>query len=272
MAVSLNKVVFIGNLCSDANIRTTAEDETFGGFYLVTKESWIDSGSGELREKSEKHRVSIIDSRLANSIGSGAKRGALAYVEGTVQTKELTDRQGHKRFVTEVVAGFRGKVAILAPVGNVGHVNKVTLIGNMGKDPGVRTIGSGKTFADFSLATSESWKDKATGEWRDRTEWHKVSIVVPQLAERIGRDGAKGRSVYVEGMLQTRKYTDAQGVEKSATEVVVGFTGVTQFFDKKAGSDSGPNAARPNGGEQQRGSGRVLERAFAGDLDDEVPF
>jgi single-strand DNA-binding protein len=268
VAVSINKIILIGNLCSDVEIRTSADGQTFGGFYLATKDIWIDRSSGEPREKVDKHRVSIIDSKLANGIGSEAKKGALAYVEGTVQTKQLIDRHGVSRLVTEVVAGFRGKVQILAAGGSVGHINKVTLIGNMGKDPSIRKVGD-KMFSDFSIATSESWKDKTSGEWVQKTEWHKVSIIISSLAEKIGRDGAKGRSVYVEGALETRKYTDSQGDEKYSTEIIVGFTGVTQFFDKKVDGGS----SRANGLDSNMSSGNGAQRnQSAGLLSDEVPF
>jgi single-strand DNA-binding protein len=96
-------------------------------------------------------------------------------------------------------------------------VNKVILIGNIGRDPEVKYTQSNVAVASFSLATSESWKDKATGEWQEKTEWHKV-VAWAGLAEQAGKL-AKGQQVYVEGSLETRKYTGKDGVEKQSTEI-----------------------------------------------------
>lgn len=112
-------------------------------------------------------------------------------------------------------------------------VNKVIILGNLGKDPEVRFLPSGGAVANLTLATSESWKDKQTGEQKEKTEWHKV-VVFGKLAEIAGEYLKKGSKAYFEGSLQTKKYTDQQGVEKYSTEIVVqGFSGVMQMLDSK---------------------------------------
>lgn len=267
MASSINKVMLIGNLRSDPEIRT-AGDQVLGGFYLVTRDSWVDK-DGARKEKIEQHRVAITDTAIAKRIGDTGRKGALAYVDGSLQTKELTDQRGEKRFVTEVVAGFRNKVSILAPEGAEGHINKVILIGNMGKDPAVRNAGKA-TFCDFSMATTENWKDKTSGEWTEKTEWHKVSIVATILAEKVGRDGGKGKRVYVEGTLETRRWTDQQGEAKSSTEIVVGFMGQVQILEKKG--DGTSSGARSGGGASSSANHSRAPVPAGGDLDDEVPF
>ena len=114
-----------------------------------------------------------------------------------------------------------------------GSVNKVILVGNLGRDPEVRTMQSGKKVANLNLATSENWRDKATGERKEKTEWHRV-IVFGQLAETAEKYLNKGSKVYIEGALQTRKWKDQSGTEKYTTEVVVqGFGGVMTMLDGK---------------------------------------
>jgi len=119
-------------------------------------------------------------------------------------------------------------------------VNRVTLIGNLGKAPEIRSTPDGKEIASFSLATTDSWKDKSTGEKKQRTEWHKVAVFSQGLVGIVKNYVKKGSKLYIEGSLQTRKWTDKQGVEKYITEVVVqGFNATLQLLDKTEGkSDS----------------------------------
>jgi single-strand DNA-binding protein len=103
-----------------------------------------------------------------------------------------------------------------------GSVNKVILVGNLGRDPEVRTSQDGSKIVNLSIATSETWKDRSSGERKEKTEWHRVVIFNPNLADVAERFLRKGSSVYVEGALQTRKWTDQQGQERYSTEVVIG--------------------------------------------------
>lgn len=102
-----------------------------------------------------------------------------------------------------------------------GSLNKVLLIGNLGKDPEIRTMSDGKEIANLTIATSESWRDKATGEKKEKTEWHRVVVFNDGLANVVKKYLKKGSKVYIEGALQTRKWTDKDGVEKYSTEVVL---------------------------------------------------
>lgn len=121
-----------------------------------------------------------------------------------------------------------------------GSVNKVILIGNCGKDPEIRTMQNGNKVANLSLATSESWKDKATGEKKEKTEWHRV-VVFGGLAEIVERYVRKGSKVYVSGSLATRKWTDKDGVEKYSTEVALqGFGAELVLLDGKPTGDTAP--------------------------------
>ena len=153
-----------------------------------------------------------------------------------------------------------------------GSVNKVILIGNLGKDPEVRNASSGSKIVSFNIATSESWTDKATNERKEKTEWHRIVIFNERLADVAERYLKKGKKIYVEGSLQTRKWTDQSGVEKYTTEVVLdrfrgdfqmidggarggeeeggGYSGGYQARDKPAAAraPAGGGAAPPGGG------------------------
>ncbi len=162
-----------------------------------------------------------------------------------------------------------------------GSVNKVILIGNLGKDPEVRNAQNGSKIVNFNIATSDTWNDKATGERKERTEWHRIVIFNERLADVAERFLKKGRKVYVEGSLQTRKWTDQSGQEKYTTEVVIDrFRGELTLLDSnREGSDMGDS-----GGYQPRqptraaapaarsGGGAPSWEPSKGDLDDDIPF
>ena len=121
-----------------------------------------------------------------------------------------------------------------------GSVNKVILVGNLGKDPEVRRMQDGRPVVNMSVATSESWRDKATGERKEKTEWHRVVIFNEGLAKIAEQYLKKGSKVYLEGALQTRKWTDQQGVEKYSTEVVLqGFNSALTMLDRAGGGGGG---------------------------------
>jgi single-strand DNA-binding protein len=157
-----------------------------------------------------------------------------------------------------------------------GSVNKVILVGNLGKDPEVRRMQDGRPVVNLSVATSENWRDKNTGERREKTEWHRVVIFSEGLAKIAEQYLKKGSKVYLEGQLQTRKYTDAQGVEKYSTEIVLqGFNSALTMLDR-AGGGAGGETSQDNG---DFGASRPAARQPAmagagkrGDLDDEIPF
>ena len=159
-----------------------------------------------------------------------------------------------------------------------GSVNKVILVGNLGRDPEVRTLNNGGKVVQLNLATSETWRDKQSGDRQERTEWHKVVIFNENLADVAERFLRKGSKVYVEGQLQTRKYTDKDGAEKYTTEVVLQrYRGELTMLDGKgegggAGGSSGGFGSREDsyagGGASSGGGGR----GGASDLDDEIPF
>jgi len=148
----------------------------------------------------------------------------------------------------------------------MGSVNKVILIGRLGRDPEIRFSQSGQKIANLSVATSETWKDKSTGERKEKTEWHRVSIFDDRLADVAEKYLKKGSNVYLDGALQTRKYTDKDGVEKYTTEVVLPkFGGVLTMLDSPAKRE----AAEP---EPEQGRPPEDGKWGAQDLDDEIPF
>jgi single-strand DNA-binding protein len=146
-----------------------------------------------------------------------------------------------------------------------GSVNKVILVGNLGKDPEVRNTQAGDKIVSFNLATSETWTDKASGERKERTEWHRVVVFNSQIADVCERFLKKGAKVYVEGQLQTRKWADQQGVERYSTEIVLArFKGEMTMLTSANSGDRG--GARP-----ESGGGGYLPRT-GGDMDDDIPF
>jgi single-strand DNA-binding protein len=154
-----------------------------------------------------------------------------------------------------------------------GSVNKVILVGNLGRDPEVRNTQDGKKIANLSVATSESWKDRNTGERKEKTEWHRVVIFNDALVSVVENYLKKGSKVYLEGQLQTRKWVDqASGQEKYSTEVVLqGFNGTLTMLDGKTGG--GASEGGYNQESSSYGSSRPQQQAQAPALmDDEIPF
>ena len=151
-----------------------------------------------------------------------------------------------------------------------GSVNKVILVGNLGRDPETRQTQDGRPIVNMSVATSESWKDRQTGERRERTEWHRVVIFGEGLADIAQRYLRKGSKVYLEGQLQTRKWTDQSGQEKYTTEVVLsGFRGVLTMLDSRADGGGG----RDYGGEPAAAPAAARDSGPSStDLDDDIPF
>ena len=185
-----------------------------------------------------------------------------------------------------------------------GSVNKVILVGNLGRDPESRSFANGGKVVNLRVATSEQWKDRNSGERRDKTEWHSVAIFNENLANVAERYLRKGSKVYLEGQLQTRKWTDQQGQERYSTEVVLqGFNAVMVLLDRPegggggasggygggasaggggwgddegygsgAGLGGGGSRGSTGGGGAQGGGARKPDPFDAGDLDDDVPF
>ena len=153
-----------------------------------------------------------------------------------------------------------------------GSVNKVILVGNLGRDPETRHTQDGRPICNMSVATSESWKDRQTGERRERTEWHRVVIFDERLAEFAQNYLQKGRKVYLEGQLQTRKWTDQSGQERYTTEVVLQrFRSVLTMLDSRADGGGGGGRGDYGGGEPAGAPPAAGERGAA-DLDDDIPF
>jgi single-strand DNA-binding protein len=156
-----------------------------------------------------------------------------------------------------------------------GSVNKVILVGNLGRDPEIRSTQSGMRVANLSVATSENWRDKATGERREKTEWHRVVIFNDRLVEVVEKYLRKGSKIYVEGSLQTRKWTDQSGQERYTTEVVLqGFRGELTMLDGRGGEGGGmaDAGAEPGGYSGSSGGGGSGRAPSSSDLDDDIPF
>jgi single-strand DNA-binding protein len=161
-----------------------------------------------------------------------------------------------------------------------GSVNKVILIGNLGQDPEIRTTQQGSKIANLSVATSESWKDRQTGEKKENTQWHRVVIFSEPLANLAEQYLTKGSKVYVEGQLETRKWQDQSGQDRYSTEVVLRpYRGELTFLDGRAGAGAGGGQSyapaqdygAPMGGGQQQAASNVAP-APMDEFEDEIPF
>jgi len=155
-----------------------------------------------------------------------------------------------------------------------GSVNKVILIGNLGKDPEIRTLTSGDRVANLRIATSEQWRDKATGERKEKTEWHQIVIFNENIVKVAEDYLKKGSTVYIEGSLQTRKYTDAQGVEKYSTEIVLkNFNGVLTMLGGKPDGEGRSEQRRDDDYSQGFSTGnRPSGPKESYDLNSDIPF
>jgi single-strand DNA-binding protein len=165
-----------------------------------------------------------------------------------------------------------------------GSVNKVILVGNLGKDPEVRSTQDGSKIVNLALATSETWNDRASGERKERTEWHRVVIFNDRIADVAEKYLKKGAKIYVEGALQTRKWTDPSGAEKYTTEIVIGkFRGELTMLSGRGeeGGESGgytprertaPARAPATAAAGRGAAGPSWDAPKGGDLDDEIPF
>ena len=156
-----------------------------------------------------------------------------------------------------------------------GSVNKVILVGNLGRDPEVRTFSNGGKVCNLRIATSETWRDKATGERKERTEWHSVAILNENLAKIAEQYLRKGSKVYVEGQLETRKWQDQSGQERYTTEIVLRqFRGELTLLDGRGegGGGSGGDYEPDRGGYSGGGAGGGGRSGSGGGLDDEIPF
>jgi single-strand DNA-binding protein len=173
-----------------------------------------------------------------------------------------------------------------------GSVNKVILVGNLGADPEIRRTQDGRPICNLNVATSDNWRDKATGERREKTEWHRVVIFNEGLCKVAEQFLKKGAKVYLEGQLQTRKWQDQTGQDRYSTEVVLqGFNSTLTMLDGRAGGGGGPggggggggmyedapsydsgNERRSSGGKPRGDAGGAAGGSFDKDLDDEIPF
>jgi single-strand DNA-binding protein len=166
-----------------------------------------------------------------------------------------------------------------------GSVNKVILVGNLGRDPEARNMQSGDKVVSFSIATSESWNDRASGERKEKTQWHRIAIFNQKLGEIAEKYLKKGSKVYLEGSLESRKYTDKDGNERETTEIVLGkFRGELTLLDGRGGGGDMGDGGGYGGGSRSGGDRAPASRSGGGssggwdkprggsDLDDDIPF
>ena len=154
-----------------------------------------------------------------------------------------------------------------------GSINKVILVGNLGRDPESRTMQDGNPVVNLSIATSESWRDRNSGERRERTEWHRVVIFNDKLAEIAQKYLRKGSKIYLEGQLQTRKWTDQSGMEKYTTEVVLQrYRGELTMLDGRNETGGASDFSNPSEIDNSSSPAPEVGNSTSAELDDEIPF
>ncbi len=152
-------------------------------------------------------------------------------------------------------------------------INKVILVGNVGQDPEIRSTQDGREIANFSIATSESWKDKNTGERKDKTEWHRVAVFSQGLVTIIKNYVKKGTKLYIEGAIQSRKWTDNQGVEKTTTEIVLqNYNSTLQILDSRERGSNNDNYSSNSNSHSNHKKSSSRDDISVEENDDEVPF
>ncbi len=222
----VNKVILSGWLVRDPNVRTLPSGVSVANLTLVTTEVYRDRNTNQVREATDYHNI-VLWRGLADVASKYLHRGDPCFIEGKIRTRSY-EKDGTKRYSTEVVAdqlvmlGSRPDEAGNAPASEsrnpVSGVNKVMLIGNVGKDPELRTMENGTTMINFSLATTEYYRDRDTKERKDITEWHHI-VFWRALADSASKVLHKGEQVYIEGKLRTRSWVK-DGVTRYATEVI----------------------------------------------------
>lgn len=154
-----------------------------------------------------------------------------------------------------------------------GSLNKVMLIGNVGKDPEIRSTQEGREIAQLVLATSDSWKDRSSGERREKTEWHRIVVFPEGLVTIIKNYVKKGSKLFIEGSLHTRKWEDSSGQEKYTTEIVIqGFNGSLTMLDSRGGENNFSNEAHSNSKTSSSLNEEETTDFIADELDDDIPF
>jgi single-strand DNA-binding protein len=156
-----------------------------------------------------------------------------------------------------------------------GSVNKVILVGNLGADPEIRSLTSGDRVANLRIATSETWRDKSSGERKEKTEWHRVVVFNENIVKVCEQYLKKGAKIYIEGSIQTRKWVDASGVEKYSTEIVLQkFRGELTMLDGRGDAEQGEGGGYAGGGFSSgpKAQSSAPRESFSADLDDEIPF
>jgi len=228
----INKIILIGNLEADPEVRYTPSGTAVANFNMATEEQWSDR-EGQKQTRKGWHRI-VAWRRLGEICGEYMRKGSQCFIEGRLQTRSWEDQDGNKRWTTEVIAqnmqmlgsADRGQSEQFSDGPDStqnatpqGGVNKVILLGRLGSDPEVKQIPSGSTVANFSIATSEEWKDKNSGEKQERTEWHRI-VAWDKLGQMCGQSLHKGSQVYIEGRVQTRSWEGQDGNKRWTTEIV----------------------------------------------------
>ena len=248
---SVNKIILVGNVGRDPEVRYLPSGNSVANFSLATSENW-NNKNGDREERTEWHRIAAFG-QLGEYCAKNVSKGKQLNVEGRLRTRQWEDRDGNKRYMTEIIASH---VQVL---GEGGEVSKAILIGKVEQAPEVRQIPSGLDVVNFNLVTTSQRQNKE-GETTDYSETHRL-VAFGKLAEICGRYLTPGKLIYVEGRIQTREWQDQEGATRATTECVVS---TMQMLGSRAS-----DGARSYGG-----SSTVAEGPASAPVspNDEIPF
>lgn len=244
----VNKVILVGNAGRDPEVRYLPSGGSVANFSVATSEQWNNKTSGQREDRTEWHRICAFG-RLSEYCAKSISKGKQVYIEGRLQTRQWDDKEGNKRYTTEIVAS-----QVYALEEGM-EVSKAVLVGRVEKAPEVRTTNSGQEVANFNLITT-SRRSNGEGEGPERTEIHRV-VAFGKTAEVCGKYLTPGKLIFVEGRIQTREWQDKDGQTRQTTECVVSNM---QMLGSRGDSQRAPEASS------------VADDPGRPGVDDDIPF
>jgi single-strand DNA-binding protein len=225
MSGSLNKVILLAKVQQQAEIRKNSAGKSVAKMTVTTAAAWLDK-AGLRHANEEHHKLMIFNERLVQ-VAENMQPGGYVYIEGALQNSKWTDNLGNDRYISEIVLSqFRGQFLPLfsgnerITDGEYADINRIFLIGNLGKDPEIRQMRTGKRVASLLVATSEKWKTQS-GEYKEKTEWHNISVFNEYLVNIAENTLKKGMKIYIEGSIRGKQWEDKGGSEQQGTDIII---------------------------------------------------
>ena len=264
-----NQVTIIGNVGTDVEVKNFQNGGSVANYAVATNQNYTDA-AGQRLQKTEWHRIAIFNPGLVRVAQEKLKKGTKVEITGQLETRKWQDQQGNTRYSTEVaLRPYAGSLDIL-PEGSSGSVNEAVIRGNLGQDPDIRQLPNGGRVANLSIAVNDVYRDKQSGELKERTEWVRVTVFNKVLVDLAEKALAKGSQVRVRGRVETRKWQDQAGNTRYSTEVVLAPYGAEMTIISGKKDEPQAETQGETLGEIQ-GAGQYNDAGFGG-VEDEIPF